>query len=292
VRNERGERTIGDSRNIACLGAGEIREHVAGSSTTILVPLGSCERHGNPFTPIGLDSLVALSLVERAAERTGVLHAPEVPFGYAPHHVGRAGEGNGAVSLRASTYRRLVDDVVRGLVYQGFDRIVLVTLHSFNVGILEPLLIPIRMRTGALVAVYGGRESDRVDEILQSLPDRRASDLEAALAMALLGDRFRADEYLSHGYEVHAPDWLGPSFSKLPGTGLSVSFRGGDDIVLGLQDYEFVRPISHDGPVSSAATAEKGNQLLELMADDLASFVEEVKALEVAVHERDLEWGE
>jgi len=283
---------IGGTGNIARLGAGEIREHVAGAGTTILVPLGSCERHGNPFTPIGLDSLVALALVERAAARAGVLHAPELPFGYAPHHVGHLGEGNGTVSLRASTYRRLVDDVVRGLVYQGFDRIVLVTLHTFNARALESLLIPIRMQTGAFVAVFEGRESERVGEILQSAPGRLASDLEAALAMALLGERFQADAYLAHGYEVHAPDWLGPSFSKLPGTGLAVSFNGSQDVVLGLHDFEFVQTVDHDEPASSAATPEKGNQLLDLMADDLAAFVEEVKALHVEVRERDLEWKE
>lgn len=281
-----------DTRSIACLGAGQIREQVAASRTTILVPLGSCERHGNPFTPIGLDSLVALALVERAAARADVLHTPEIAFGYAPHHVGHAGEGNGTVSLRASTYRRLIEDVVRSLVFQGFDRIVLVTLHTFNIGVIESLLIPLRMRTGALVAVYGGRESDRVEEILGSEPGRLASDIEAALALALLGERFRADEYLSHSYEVHAPAWLGPSFGKRPGTGLAVSFRGSDNVVLGLQDYEFVRPVSGDGPAPSTATVDKGNELLDSMADDLAAFVEEMKAVEVEVHERELDWSD
>jgi creatinine amidohydrolase len=256
------------------------------------VPLGSCERHGNPFTPLGLDSLVALALVERAATRADVLHTPEVPFGYAPHHLGRRGEGNGTVTLRSSTYRRLVEDVVRSLIFQGFDRIVLATLHSFNVGAIEPLLIPLRRRTGALVAVYGGRESDRIAEILDSPPGRLASDVEAALALALLGDDFRADDYLSHAYEVHAPAWLGQSFEKRPGTGLSVSFRGGDNVTLGLQDFEFVRPVAHDGPVSSTATADKGLALLDAMADDLAAFVEELKALEVDVFERDLDWSD
>ena len=142
------------------------------------------------------------------------------------------------------------------------------------------------------MAVYGGRESDRVGEILGSEPGQLASDVEAAFALALLGDRFQADEYLSHSYEIHAPSWLGPSFAKRPGTGLAVSFRGSDNVVLGLQDFEFVRPVSTNGPAPSAATADKGNVLLDAMADDLAAFVEEVKGFEVEVHERNLDWGE
>ena len=100
-------------------------------------------------------------------------------------------KGNGTITLRSSTYRRLVSDVVRSLVFQGFDRVVLVTLHSFNVGAVEPVLIPLRRQTGAFVAVYGGRESDRIAEILDSPPDRLASDVEASLALALLGADFR-----------------------------------------------------------------------------------------------------
>jgi creatinine amidohydrolase len=281
-----------DVRNIRDLGAGEIRERLDASARTILVPLGSCERHGNPYTPIGIDSTVALALVERAASKADVLHAPEIAFGYAPHHTGRAGEGHGTVTLRASTYRRLVEDVVRSLVFQGFDRVVLVTLHTFNIGAVEPLLIPLRMRTGALVAIYGGRESDRVQEILGSAPGRLASDMEAALALALLGDGFQTDEYLSHSYEIVAPEWLGPGFDKQPGTGLAVSFRGSDNVVLGLNDYEFVRPVAHDSPQPSTATAEKGHELLDVMADDLAAFVEEIKQLEIEATNRELEWSE
>jgi creatinine amidohydrolase len=281
-----------DVRNIRDLGAGEVRERLHTCAETILVPLGSCERHGNPFTPIGIDSTVALALVERAAAKADVLHTPEIAFGYAPHHTGRPAEGHGTITLRASTYRRLVDDVVRSLVFQGFDRVVLVTLHTFNTGAVEPLLIPLRMQTGAFVAVYGGRESDRVQEILGSAPGRLASDVEAALALALLGDGFQTDEYLSHSYEIVAPEWLGPQFEKHPGTGLAVSFRGGDNVVVGLSDYEFVRPVAHDSPHPSTASAEKGHELLDAMADDLAAFVEEIKGLEVEVTNRDLDWSE
>jgi len=231
-------------------------------------------------------------VVERVAARSDVLYTPEIAFGYAPHHLGRVGEGNGTISLRASTYRRLLEDVVRNLVFQGFDRIVLVTLHSFNVAAVEPLLIPLRMRTGAFVAVYGGRESPRLEEILGSEPGRLASDLEAALALALLGEDFRLTEYMAHGYEVHAPTWLGASFTKQPGTGLAVSFRGNDNVVLGLQDFEFVRGVSRDGSLRSGVTAEKGQAILDTMADDLAAFVDEVKGLDVDVHNRDLDWSE
>jgi creatinine amidohydrolase len=278
--------------NIGELGAGDVRERVQAGQRTILVPLGSCERHGNPFTPLGLDSAVVLAVVERAAEQADVLHTPVIPFGVAPRHLGREGEGNGTISLRAGTYRRLVEDVARNLIYQGFERLALVSFHSPNTSHAQELLLPLRERTGALVALFSGRESPRMAAILGSSPEILTSDFEAAMAMALLGERFRRDDYLSHSYEIHAPDWLGPSFSKLPCTGWGVSFKGGQDVFIGMHDYEFVKTVGHDGPRPSQATAEKGSELLDGFAEELAAFIQEFNRLPVEVRDRALDWSD
>ena len=78
----------GRSMRLEQLGPEEVRSRIERGANTVLVPLGSLERHGNPFTPIGLDGIIVEALVERAALRTEVLRAPLVPFGYAPMHVG------------------------------------------------------------------------------------------------------------------------------------------------------------------------------------------------------------
>ena len=42
-----------ESLNLQDLGAAAVREKLNGDSArTILIPIGSCERHGNPFTPL------------------------------------------------------------------------------------------------------------------------------------------------------------------------------------------------------------------------------------------------
>jgi creatinine amidohydrolase len=249
--------------------------------------MGSCERHGNPYTPLGLDGLVSGAVVERTARRTDVLHTPLMPFGYAPEHFGRAGEGCGTVSFRADTYRWILEDISRCLIYHGFNKLIFVSLHSSNVAVAEEVLFSIHTKTGAFVAFYGGRENEKAREILGSSPDRLSSDIEAAMAMALMEERFNIESYLSHGYRVHAPTWLGPAFSKRAGTGIAVRFQGSENVIFGMDDFEYVSPIAHGGPMSSRATPENGRKLLDALSEHLSAFVEEAKSIRVEVKSRD-----
>jgi creatinine amidohydrolase len=289
LRNEEGiieSSSNGRSLNLAELGPADVRSRIDRGADTVVLPLGSCERHGNPFTPIGLDGIIAEALVERATAKAGVLHAPLVPFGYAPMHVGPLGDGCGAITLRGETLRRLAEDAARSLLYQGFDKVVFVTLHSPNIDCLDEVLLSLRQRTGAFVAIYGGRESSAVGEIFESSPARLTSDVEASMAMALVGERFRGDDYLSRSYDIHAPEWLGDGFSKGSGTGSAVAFDGASNIRLGMEDYEYTSR-SAQPPQPSDATPERGERLLDSLAEHLAAFLTQVGELEVHVRERD-----
>jgi len=273
--------------NLEELGAGKVRRLLQEGCDIVLVPIGSCERHGNPFTPLGLDGLVSEAVAAQAARKAKVVLSPMMPFGYAPHHMGRAGEGCGTVTLRVETYRRLLEDIAQSLIYHGFNKIIFVSFHSYNVTHAEEVLLSLRQKTGAFVAFYGGRESERAREILGSQPDRLASDFEAALAMALLGEKFTSQEYLAHSYQVHAPSWLGPAFSKRPGTGMAVAFENAENIFIGMDDFEFVKPVARGTPAPSTATPEKGHRLLDELSDHLAAFLEQAKTIEVKVKQRD-----
>jgi len=273
--------------NIQEMGTGDIKERINEGCDTILIPMGSCERHGNPYTPLGLDGLVSKAVVERTAHLTDVLYTPLMPFGYAPEHFGRVGEGCGTVSFRAETYRCILEDISRSLIYHGFNKLVFVSLHSSNVVVAEEILFSLRTKTGAFVAFYGGRENEKAREILGSSPDRLSSDIEAAIAMALMEDRFKSEGYLSRGYKVHAPIWLGPAFSKRAGTGIAVRFQGSENIIFGMDDFEYVSSVSHGDPLPPMATPVKGRMLLDAFSEHLSAFIEEVKTIKVEIKSRD-----
>lgn len=272
--------------NIQELGTGDIQKRIREGLDTILIPMGSCERHGNPFTPLGLDGLVSGAVVERTARETDVLHTPLMPFGYAPEHFGREGEGCGTISFRAETYRCILEEISRSLIYHGFSKLIFVSLHSSNVVVAEDVLLSLRTKTGAFVAFYGGRENKQAIEIIGSTPDRLSSDIECSVAMALIEERFKTDNFLSHGYRVHAPKWLGDSFYKRAGTGITVGFNGAENITIGMDDFEYVSPLSHEEQQQSEATPEKGRRLLDALASHLTAFVNEIKSLDIDVRER------
>jgi creatinine amidohydrolase len=278
-----GERIL----NIQEMGMRDVQERIKKGSDTILIPLGSCERHGNPYTPLGLDGLVTCAVAERAAQKTDVLYTPLMPFGYVPEHFGRVGEGCGTVSFRAETYRCILEEIGRSLIYHGFDKLIFVSLHTSNMVAGEEVLFSLHNKTGAFVAFYGGRENEKAREILGSPPDRLSSDIEASIAMALMNERFNREGYLSHGYKIHAPKWLGSSFYKRAGTRIAVGFQGSENIILGMDDFDYVSPITHSDPFHSQATPEKGRGLLDALSDHLSAFVEEVKMLNVEVRTRD-----
>lgn len=275
--------------NLEELGTGEVRARIEAGADTVLVPLGSVERHGNPFTPLGLDGIIVRAIVERAAVKADVLHTPLMPFGWAPMHVGAPGEGGGAVTLRAETFRLVMEDVARSLIYQGFDKILFCTLHGPNVDVAKEVLYSLRIETGAFVALYGGRESDAIGRIFESPPARLTSDLECSMAMALVGEWFRSDEYRSRAYDISPPEWMGDAFSKVSGMGSSLEFAGAPNIHVGLDDSEYTRKAIED-PAPSHANAERGEQLLDSLSDHLAEFARVVKGLELEVSERD--WPE
>lgn len=273
--------------NIQELGTGDIQRRIREGDDTILIPIGSCERHGNPFTPLGLDGLATGAVVERAAQKADVLHTPLIPFGYAPEHFGHMGEGCGTVSFRAETYRSILEDISRCFIYHGFNKLVFVSFHSSNIVGAEEVLFSVRSKTGAFVAFYGGRDTEKALEILESTPQRLSSDIEAAIAMAIMNERFNSEDYLSHGYKIHAPKWLGSAFYKRAGTRIAVGFAGSENTILGMDDFEYVSPIAHDAPLTSQATPEKGRMLLDALSEHLSAFVEEIKRVKVEVKARD-----
>jgi creatinine amidohydrolase len=275
--------------NLEELGTGDVRARIEAGADTVLVPLGSVERHGNPFTPLGLDGIIVRAIVERAAAKADVLHTPLMPFGWAPMHVGPPGEGGGAVTLRAETYRAVMEDVARSLIYQGFDKILFCTLHGPNVDAAEDVLYSLRIKTGAFVALYGGRESGAVNEIFDSPPARLTSDLECSMAMALVGERFQSEEYRSRAYDISPPEWIGEAFNKVSGMGSTLEFQGAANVHLGLDDSDYVRKAIQNPPPSEA-NAERGERMLDSLSDHLAEFAREAKRLQVEVSTRD--WPE
>ncbi|BCO08072.1 hypothetical protein GF1_04480 [Desulfolithobacter dissulfuricans] len=90
----------------------------------IIIPVGSTEQHGT-FAPLGTDTHVALAVAEEGAERSGVLMAPPLWYGWSPHHL----VVPGTVSIRAEILIELFFDLVSSLARHGFRLFVVINGH-------------------------------------------------------------------------------------------------------------------------------------------------------------------
>ena len=255
---------------------------------TVMVPVGSCEKHG-AHVPLGTDSFTTISVTERAAKIANVPYTPLLPFGYSAHHMGRVGEGCGTVTLSAETFRRVLYDIARSLIFHGANKIVFVTHHGSNTKPIDELLRKLRYQTGAFVAFYKTpteRECEVVKGILEGPPEEtpgwHAGEMETAQMMAY--DERLVDMSRAVNDRAHAPAWMGPNFSKKDGT-VTVMFRGSENIFVPMEHHEYSDHATIGNPFRG--TKEKGLKLFEKEAEHLAAFLEEVKKFPFKVENRD-----
>lgn len=99
--------------------------------TTVVLPLGATEQHG-PHLPAGTDFLtvdrLAQAAADRAAPEIAITVAPALPFGSSDHHL----IFGATLSLRTETYYRVLNDLLRSLITDGFHRIFLLNGHGGN----------------------------------------------------------------------------------------------------------------------------------------------------------------
>lgn len=115
----------------------------AKASPVILLPLGSHEDHG-PHQPMG-DYLLADRFGELIAQRAtsrGTLSfvAPCLPYGVADYF----GGSPGGLALAPETFRRILRDILEGLLRHGLTNIVILNAHGGNVPVIHEVTLAIR----------------------------------------------------------------------------------------------------------------------------------------------------
>jgi|SRR6516165_5930053 creatinine amidohydrolase len=119
----------------------------------ILLPLGSQEDHG-PNQPMG-DYLLADMMAERIARRAteqGVptFVAPSLPFGVADYF----GSSPGGLALSPESFRRVLVDLLEGLLRHGLHRIVILNAHGGNVPVIHEVTLGVRRERGVIIPSF------------------------------------------------------------------------------------------------------------------------------------------
>lgn len=101
-------------------------------SRGIIFPIGSTEQHG-PTGLIGTDAICAEVVAKGVGEATDALVGPTINVGMALHHLAFPG----SVSLRPSTLIALIQDYVKPLARNGFERFYFINGHGGNVASMK-----------------------------------------------------------------------------------------------------------------------------------------------------------
>jgi mycofactocin precursor peptide peptidase len=211
---------------------------LAHTSPLLIVPVGSCEQHGRHL-PMATDTLIATALAERAVaaiDRT--LLGPALTVTASGEHQGFPGTlsiGNEAMEL-------LVVELVRSADWAR--GVVLVNGHGGNRTAIDAATGRLG-HEGRRVLAWWPRRPDDV-----APGDLHAGHLETSLLLAL------APHLVDHAAAV-----AGPVVDRAATT---------------LLTSEGVRAVSPDGVLGdpTAATAEHGRQLLDLLTDQLTSAID------------------
>jgi len=103
----------------------DVEKYLQNDNRLILV-LGACEQHG--YLSLLTDIKIPLALADAASQKLGVLVAPVLNYGISPYFM----DYPGTLSLRASTFLDIVEDLVRSAHHHGFHRILILNGHGGN----------------------------------------------------------------------------------------------------------------------------------------------------------------
>ncbi len=236
----------------------EIEEYLGGSDAIIL-PIGAIEQHGRHM-PLDNDAFTVTEIARRVGERTGVLVAPTMPYGYSVHHMNY----KGSVTLGFDTLVHVCKDICESLISHGFRKIVVFNGHFGNSNAITEALRQIRDDTG--VKVYSvvvfplengfGAKSLRV---LEQEGGGHACEMETSVGL-YLGQRILMGEAKRCRQPEETPK-------------VERDFRGKMSVA-----YYF-EEITDSGALGdpTLATEGKGKVMVEETIDELVKFVEELK---------------
>ena len=239
-----------------------------------VLPVAATEQHG-PHLPLSVDTDIVNGVVAAAlphiARDLPALFLPTQAVGFSPEHTRFAG----TLTLKAETLMRVWTEIGECVAASGVRKLVLFNSHGGQVGALDLVARDLRARLGLLVYSVNWFHLPLLDAQGQDVNARfsaeehrfgiHAGDVETSLMLALRPGRVRMERA---GYFRSSSQDRAERFATL-GNGKSAK--------LGwmMQDYNPEGAVGH----AAAATAEKGQALLDAAGRALARLLAEIDQL-------------
>ncbi|TCL91812.1 creatinine amidohydrolase [Rhizobium sp. PP-WC-2G-219] len=234
-----------------------------------VLPLGAHEQHG-PHLPFETDTLIADGVVERLIAARGDLPVtvlPTEPVGYSIEHMDVAG-------TKTLTYHEAVErwlGIAGRLQAQGIRKFVMLNAHGGNAPLMTIVATEARVRYDMLAVATSwtrfGQPEGWIDPIAKSI-DIHAGDIETSVMFALHPDK--VDRARVEAFSSRQSDWEA-QFAHLRAYGPhAFGWR--------------MRDLNPKGAAgnAAAATAERGEHLLDHAVSGLLALLSDVAAFDLA----------
>jgi creatinine amidohydrolase len=238
----------------------DIREH---RPEVAVLPFGATEPH-NLHMPYGTDNYQVEEIGNRACERAHragakVLLLPAIPFGVNTNHL--EVPGGLALSVTPTTLLHLLADLVDSLERQGVRKLVLLNGHGGNE--LKPLMRELHHRTRVFLCLcdWFRMAKDAYRDIFRE-PGEHADEVETSLGLAYFPQLLRMEQ-------------------AGPGTAVPTRFEAIDRGWISITRPWHLATCDTGMGDPSAATADKGHRLMELLVERLAAFLVELSRAEM-----------
>lgn len=250
-----------------------------------VLPLAATEQHG-PHLSLSVDtdivngvvaaSLGPLQTLQANAESPlPVFFLPTQSVGLSPEHAAFAG----TLTLKPETLIRLWTDIAESVKAAGFNKLVLLNAHGGNVGAMDVVARDLRARLGMLVYSVNwyqlpltNVQGEDLNALFSPHEHRfgvHAGDVETSAMLALQPHRVRME--LAQNFASSA-EQRATNFPIL-GNGRSAK------LAWQMQDYN---PAGAAGN-AAAATAQKGQALIEAAGRSLAQLLLEIDRLPASI---------
>jgi len=236
----------------------EVEEYLK-ENEVVLLPVGSTEQHGKHMA-IDTDAYTAQEISLRIAEKTGVLVAPTVSYGYSPHHM----NFKGSVTLTFQTLVNVLKEVCGSLIHHGFNKIVVMNAHGGNTNPIRQALKEIQDETGKRVysvMVYPSPDGFGAmgTRVIEQEGGGHACELETSVGL-----------YLGHRILMEKAEKWTPGH-----TSIDPKYKGKVSAAYMFDENTSIGSLGDP----TLATKEKGKILVDSVVKDLAKFIEDLKAL-------------
>jgi creatinine amidohydrolase len=244
------------------------------AQTIAVLPVAATEQHG-PHLPLQVDSCIADGVVAAAlphlAPDSTALFLPTQAVGFSPEHARFAG----TLTLKAETLIRLWTDIGESVAATGVKKMVLFNAHGGQANFMDIVGRDLRARLGMLVYSvnwYGLPLVDEQGEDVSSLfsaDEHRfgihAGDIETSLMLALAPAHVQMHQakHFASTSQARAAQF------DILGNGKTAK------LAWQIQDYNTAGAVGN----AAAATADKGEQVLQAAGRALARLLGEVQQL-------------